>query len=525
MRKIIIGSLALLLITSGAVLAQDGMRQLRVNFYWPTYIDPAVGNDFSSSSSLINIYDTLVFPNVEGGMDPWVAESWEVSDDSLTYTFHLRQGVLFHDGSELLASDVAYSFNRMMEISQGFSYLMPKAEVAVLDDHTVQFTLQQRDPLAVSKLVRLFILNEDLVRANYAEGNYGEHGDYGREWLLTNDAGSGPYRVVDFPLAEYLDMERFDDYWNNNTFLESAPDTVRFLGTTAAATIRSLMLEGELEISDAWQSYELLEELQSRDGLSVKAFPTITSFYFMMNTRLAPLDDVHCRRALSYAYDYDQISAIVWPGTQTMVGPVPRTVRGHNPDVTTYSRDLDKAREELALCKYADNIADYPIDIVWVDGVSWEEPLALLFQANMAEIGIPVNVIALPWLSVIDVTSSLESSPHIVTILVSTDLPEAGLMLQQRYGSDTAMDWQQNEWLLDPELDAAFDDALLTVDDEERYAKYRDLQEQIVDMAPSIFVLDQLETHAYADYVDWRPEESSPIMGYQFFVPHIGINQ
>jgi ABC-type transport system substrate-binding protein len=89
---------------------------LRVTFSWPTFIDPAVGNDYSGSTSLTNIYDTLVFPNAAGGTDPWLAESWEVSDDGLTYTFKLREGVKFHDGSELQASDVVYSFNRLQAI-------------------------------------------------------------------------------------------------------------------------------------------------------------------------------------------------------------------------------------------------------------------------------------------------------------------------------------------------------------------------------------------------------------------------
>ena len=93
MKKLIVLSLVLMLIASGATLAQDDERQLRITFSWPTWIDPAVGDDFSSSHALANIYDTMVFPNVAGGVDPHLAESWGVSDDGLVYTFQLRQGV------------------------------------------------------------------------------------------------------------------------------------------------------------------------------------------------------------------------------------------------------------------------------------------------------------------------------------------------------------------------------------------------------------------------------------------------
>jgi peptide/nickel transport system substrate-binding protein len=174
--------------------AEERPSALRVTFSWPTFIDPAVGNDFSSSTSLTNIYDTLVFPNAEGGVDPWLAESWEISDDGLTYTFKLREGVKFHDGSELLASDVVYSFDRLQEVGEGYAYLITGVDsVTAPDDYTVEFKLERPSGLFLPSLVRLYVANEELVRANtQAEGPYGEEGDYGKDWLLTNDAGSGP---------------------------------------------------------------------------------------------------------------------------------------------------------------------------------------------------------------------------------------------------------------------------------------------------------------------------------------------
>jgi peptide/nickel transport system substrate-binding protein len=207
-----------------------------------------------------------------------------------------------------------------------------------------------------------------------------------------------------------------------------------------------------------------------------------------------------------------------------MLGPVPATLGGHSPSVFVFSRDLDKAREELAQCQYADEIDRYPLTVNWISEVPDEEKFALLFQANMAEIGIPVEVVSTPWLSVVENTSSQETSTHIVTIYVSADLPEAGLMLQQRYHSNTADTWQQNEWLLDPDLDAAIENALTTLDQEERFAKYIEIQDQLAELAPSIFIYDQVQKHAYQSYVDWRPAEESAVMGYQIFAAHIGIN-
>ena len=97
-------------------------------------------------------------------------------------------------------------------------------------------------------------------------------------------------------------------------------------------------------------------------------------------------------------------------------------------------------------------------------------------------------------------------------------------MLQQRYTSSTANTWQQNEWLLDEELDAAIADALQTVDVDERFNKYAELQATITDLAPSLFLYDQVEKHAVAEYVEWLPEENSAVMGYQIYAARIGIN-
>jgi peptide/nickel transport system substrate-binding protein len=505
-----------------------GERVLRVSFSWPTFVDPALGSDFSSSTALANLYDTLIFPTAEGGVVPWLAESWETSEDGLTWTFKLKQGIKFHDGSELLASDVAYSMDRFLTIGEGYAYLFVDLveSTTAVDDYTVEFKLSRPSGLFLPSLARLYVLNEDLVRANtQAEGPYGEEGDYGQEFLLTNDAGSGPYTIVEFPLEEYVLMEKSDNWWGE--YADNAPDQFRMIGTTETATVRTLMSNKELEISDQWQTIESLEALQEIEGVDVAAFSNLTAFYFMLNNTLPPLDDVHCRRAVSYAFDYDTAVSLEWPGTTAMVGPVPKALGGHNPDVTVYTYDPDKAKEELAQCQYADTIDQYPIEFVWISEVPDEEKFALLFQANLADIGMPVEIVSTPWLSVVENTSKQETSPHLVSIYVSADLPEAGPMLKQRYHSSSAATWSQNEWLLDDKLDAAIDDALTTIDQTERFQKYQPIQAELADRAVSVFVYDQIEKHAFQDYIDWPAAKGDviPMMGYNLFAARIGVNK
>ena len=502
-------------------------RSLNVSFSWPTYIDPAVGSDFSSTSSLANLYDSLVFPNTEGGVDPHLADSWDVSDDGLTWTFKLKEGVKFHNGDELMASDVAWSMNRLLEIGEGLAYVFlgTVESATAVDDYTVEFKLTQPSGLFLISLIRLYVANEDQVMENIVTpGPYGEKGDFGKEWLLTNDAGSGAYTVKEFPLEEYLLMEKNEDWFG--TFHPDAADEVRFIATTEPATVRTMMSRGELQISDQWQTVEALEALDGLEGVDVAAFPVLTEFYYMIHTQKPPTDDIHFRRAMAYAFDYDAAVGLEWTGTQQSQGPVPAITAGHNPDVFVFKRDLEKAREELALSAYADNLDEYPVEVHWITEVPAEEKWALLFQANMAEIGIQVEIVGTPWMSVVEETADMEASPHIVTIYVSADFPEAGSLLKVRYHSDAAATWSQNEWLLDEELDAKIDDALSTVDEEERYAKYRDLQDEIVDLSPSLFLYDQVQKHAYqSSSVDWPTArgEVIPVMGYTMFAPLIGV--
>jgi ABC-type transport system substrate-binding protein len=137
-----------------------------------------------------------------------------------------------------------------------------------------------------------------------------------------------------------------------------------------------------------------------------------------------------------------------------------------------------------------------------------------------------VDVVRTPWLNILDETSKPATRANFYSIYVAADLPEAGVMLQQRYHSSTANTWMQNELLLDPKLDSAIDDALATTDQAARIEKYKALQHQVMDYVPSLYLYDWLWKQAYrADRVDWHPEQQSTVLGYTFFMPRIGVHQ
>jgi peptide/nickel transport system substrate-binding protein len=476
------------------------------------------------------MYDALVFPTPEGSVKPWLATEWAVAADNLTYTFQLRRGVKFHDGSELTAHDVVFSLNRLLTVGQGVAYMFVDRieSVQALDDYTVEFRLREPYALFLLSLVRLYVVNQDLVMANIQRpGLYGEFGDYGTGWLLTNSAGSGPYRVREVRLEEFVLLERNKDWWAKDQFVANAPDEVRVIPLPDAATLRTLMANRELEISDQWQSADTFRALDEIAGVDIAAFDAATVLHLYLNTSRPPLDCVYVRRAMAFAFDYKTAASIDWIGTPVSRGPVPMSVAGFNPNLTPYVRDVARARQELARSRYARNIGDHPITFNWTAEVPDLEKYALLLQSNLAELGMVVTITRTPWLTITELVTTPKTTPHILSIYLNADLPEAGTMLFQRYHSSTVGTFYQGEWLRDEVFDRKIEQALATMDRERRFQLYHELQAYIMELSPSIFAFDQLQKHAYQTYIDWpaaKGEVIYPVMGYNQYFPFIGVN-
>jgi len=508
--------------------AVAGPTLLSISFANVPNLDPAAGSDEASSAAFVNLYDTLVYPTATGDVKPNVATSWTVSSDGLTWTFKLRSGVKFHDGTPLRASDVVFSLNRMLAIGQGYSYLFTPyvSKVSAPEDQTVVINLKKQVGPFIGFTVRIYILNEQLVTSHFkTPGPYGDKGDYGTDWLLTNDAGSGPYKIKEVKLEAYMLMERFKDYWGE--FGKNAPDQVKFLGTTEPATIKTMLSNGQLDITDQWQPTENLEAMSKIKGVTLTVIPTTGEFYLMMNTKKPPTDDVHFRAALTYAFDYDTVVKSIIPGSTASAGPVPSALPGHDPNAPKYHQDLAKAMEHLKESKYYGKLDKYPVVYHWIAEVPDEEKVALLFADNVKELGIKVEVVKVPWLRVVDEMGKQQTSPNVVSIFVYSSYAEAGSMLQQRYHSKSTGTWEQNEWLQNSTIDSMIDDAVETVDKNERFDKYIKVQEALISMYPSIFTYDQVERRAYyAEYVDWFAAKGQwvPVLGYNFDFRYIGFD-
>lgn len=491
--------------SAAEMVSSDDGTTLRLTQSSGGSIDPGVGTDCASGIAYANMYDSLVYPDMDNMAQPLLADTWETSEDGLTWTFHLKDGVKFHDGTDLEASDVVYSMRRLQTLGEGFAYLFTNYvdSCEAPDKQTVVFHMKQSFAPFLSILPRLYVLNEDLVKANYQSGTYGDDGDFGKAFLAENDAGSGAYSLSEMRTGDRYIMKKNKDYFQGWEGKDKSPDTVEVIMNTEAATVRTMMKNGDIQISDQWQTNEAYDALAQIDGVKVGSFVNGQMLYVMLNTKKAPTDDVHVRKALAYLIDYDQVCNSLFPGYVKATSQVPDTLRGYVTDGWDYHYDLDKAKEELAQSSYAADLKSgaMQLEIEWIADVPDEEKLALLIQSLGSQIGLSVKVTKVPWATHVDNCGSVETTPNASVCFEAPEYAEAGAMLYQRYSSAMAGTWQETEWLQDPELDKAIEDALTTMDDDERMKKYAAIEKEAAENVWGIAVAEQSEKHAYKNNI------------------------
>jgi len=504
---------------------EDEETQLRMGFAFPTQIDPNQGTDFSSMVAHINLYDPLVFPSQEG-VEPWIAEDWEKSNDGQTWTFEIREDVEFHSGRELTADDVMFSMKRYVMMGEGFGYLLADAvnleESEVIDDYTVQFELDRDFGVFEYKLSRFYIFDSQEVEDNIVydgDYQYGDYGDFGREYLTRNSAGSGPYQLTEIAVEDHVHMEKFEDYWGEMDDL--AADEFRMLALADPDTERTMFADGDLEITSEWIPHTVKEDLVEEEDGQLGAYRQAGMTYITIHNRREPLDCVQVRKALAYAFDYETATEDILPASEPAEGIMPDILPGAiSLDLPTY--DLSQAEEELEKSEYYPEIVENPdefeIDFNWNTAVPDTEHLALMLAGDAEEIGLNVNPVATSYGELVSMMADEESSPDITVMFNNAQYGDAAALIEARYHSRNARTTFQNEWLLDEEFDRKIDDAMNITDDEERFEVYAELQEELLDMMPSIFANDLASAHVYQPYVEWPHMEEDPIPDVQYYI-------
>lgn len=485
--------------------------------------DPAVGSDYASCVVLINAYDSLVFPTPDGGVEPWVAESWDISEDGLTWDFKIREDIYFHSGNQLTAHDVAYSMNRLLEIGEGFAFLFYEYidSVEVIDDFNVRFNCKESYGPLLNSLVRFYIVDQKLLKTKYAStGDYGEKGDYGKGFLLENDAGSGPYIVDSVSTNISVGGTKFKDYWAG--FEENTPEKFIVYASNDGVTVKTMMARQELESTDMWQTTENVASMLASDDTFKLAYNyTGGGINLWMNNQRPPMDDKHVREAFGYLIDYTTVCEQILPDSLQKNSVIPSNLLGFVP-VFDFEFNLDMAKAALAKSKYADKIGDMEIELVWNSESADREKVALMVQAAASQIGLDVKIVELPWATIVANSADVNMSPMTTLTSITPVSSDSGSQFVSMLRTKKVGTWENMNWVNDPELDKIIDHSLTIVDIDERAKAYGEIQEYCGENFTFVPIAETPERLVYqSSYVELEPR--IPLQGFSFYLRDIKV--
>ena len=383
-------------------------------------IDPAKISDYTDYMASVNLYDGLANVNSQGNLTPELASSWDVSPDATSVTFHLRKDAKFQDGSPVTADDVVYSVERLLKINLGpsnlFAGVLKPGSVTALDPQTVKFSLSKTFSPFLATVPAIRILNSKLVKANAGS-------DDGQAWLATHTASAGPYKLKSWNRGSQMTIERDPNYYRG--WGEGAIDEVHFIITNDEATVKSLAASGELTMTSQYQSPETYDTLAKSPRFKVVKGVTSVAFYLKLNSKAKPTDDVHVRKAIALATDYDTIKSTILPGGD-LTGPLPKTFAAAYLQQPLPKFDLEGAKAELAKSGYAGQ-KGVPLTLAYVAGTKFEEEIALLMQANLEQLGFKVTLRAEPWNRITEIASKVETTPNITEVFFGPTYPSPEL--------------------------------------------------------------------------------------------------
>jgi len=356
--------------------------------------DPSEG--FSNEVIVMNnLYETLVrYDSVTGEFTPVLATSYESSADGLTWTFHLRKGVQFHTGGEMDAEAVKFSIDRTIAGEKGAFYIWdPVESIEAKDKYTVVFNLSYPAPLdiAASAAYCAHIFDPD---------------SSDRDWFYEgNDSGTGPYTIESNEGNTLVILKKFDDYWGGwkgNHF-----DKVVFQWVPEEGTRRLMVESGEADFTQRLAPSEL-EALRGVPGVEIVSVPSFQNMLALFNNAKSadhPIANPLVRKALSFALPYDDVVNSVMEGyARQSRGVVPFGLWGYSDQVKQYTFSLETAKLLLGQAGYPDG--GFKVVLTYVAGDENERRTAELWKAELAKLGVELEIRGMPWEAQVDLGSA-----------------------------------------------------------------------------------------------------------------------
>lgn len=465
-----------------------------------TSFDPAEVFEFINGETINNVYLRLVvrdendFASIVGG----AAESWTVSDDGLTFTFKMREGLQFASGSPVTAKDAAFSLQRVVKLAKSPAFILTQfgltpdnvdEKIRAVDDATLELVVDR--PYAPTLVLNALSAGVGSVVEQAVALSHEKDGDLGYDWLRSNSAGAGAYVIREWVPQQAIVIE------GNEKFFQGPPTTYRIIQRhVPEATTQRLMLEkGDVDVARLLGS-EQLEALSTNPDITIDIAEKATILYLGLNQQMEELANPKVKEAIRWLIDYEGIADALlkrqYRAHQGVVGKGGFAAFNELP----YSVDVEKAKALLAEAGYANGFK-LELDVY---AASPYREIAEALQANFAAGGIDVSIIASDRRQAL---TKYRARNHQAALMIWS--PDYGdphstidFFITNPDNSDESTTktaaWR-NAWS-DPELQKIANDAIFERDSDKREAMYLEIQRRLQTESPMITLFQQTEAVA-----------------------------
>lgn len=424
-------------------------------------LDPHVDTDAGTRDVVFNLYEGLVKPTSDSGFIPAVASDYTISDDAKTYTFTLRDGITFHDGTPVTIEDVKYSIDRYAEIqgeSSAFSSLVDSVEVQ--DDKTLVVNLKE----SYSEFLPMMTI------AIIPQSNEDPAG---------NPIGTGPFKYVSYTPGQNLELEKYDGYWQ-----EGVPslDSVEFKFIADVDTAFVELQAGTIDILKYLTAAQA-ETLGDEDYNIVQGSMNLVHAMYL-NSAYEPLSKTEVRQALCYAVDRDAINNFIFGGKSHIIGShmIPAMSKYYEPEAeTVYSYDPEKAKELLADAGYADG---FDLEITVPSSYSQHVDSAQIIADELSQVGVNVTLNQVEWSTWLQ---DVYKGGNFQATVIGFDGTLAPSDWLKKYVTDDAKNFMHYS---NTEYDDVFNTAYTTVDDDVKVENYKKAQMILAEDAAAVYIED-----------------------------------
>ena len=494
--------LAVLLV--GCSVPSSGARIVYGLTLAPSGIDPHVNTSSELGIPLTSVYDTLVYQAPETGPEtgdfvPGLAERWEISDDGLVYTFYLKQGVTFHDGTPFNAEAVRFNLERITSpdlASQKARFMLgPYERTEVVDEYTARIHLSEPFAPLLDSLSQVYL---GIASPAAVE-------QWGDEYQL-HQVGTGPFVFAEYVPGDHLLLRRNPGYaWGPSVYRHETVqvEEVEFHFFTDPPTRSPALETGEADVMGEIPPQDAARlEASSDFRIEAVSIPGI-SLMFFMNTTRPPLDDTRVRQALLYGADRQAIISTVFRDTSPVAyGPLAAVTFGYEPAVQDY-HPYDPAQAAALLDEAGwvdtdgDSVRDRDGEPLVLDlylmGWGYMPEVGQLLAAQWSELGVDVNSQVVSFPEALKIAG--EGQHHLIPFALSGSDPD---ILRKFFHSQAGFNWSKVD---DAELDTWLEEAVRTFDRTERAALYSQVQLRVMDQALVIPIRDYVNLNGVSNQV------------------------